>query len=276
MPDIPADVINTILGVGIAILCGVLLLAILFTILRYVSFTALVRMADRYEDSGEKVSVRDGFRLGWSRGAFRTWLVDLLFGLASLVVVLLLGLVAGAPLLLWLTGEQTAGVVGTVIAVALGFLFILLLIVVAIAVSILLQLVYRAVMLEGMGVMDGIRRGWALFRRRLGDVIIMGLILFGIGLVFTVLMIPLVLVLLLAGVVVAGLPALLAGAITNIFAQGNLPPIIAAAVGLPILFAVLIVPLVIVGGLFETFKTNVWTLAYRELIALEFVPAVEA
>ena len=37
--------------------------------------TALIRMVDRHEATGEKVSVRQGFRLGWSRAALPLWLL---------------------------------------------------------------------------------------------------------------------------------------------------------------------------------------------------------
>src|SRR5690554_54275 len=54
--SIPPEVINTVIAVVIAAVCIGLALAVLFTIVRYVSFTALVRMVNRYEDTGERVS----------------------------------------------------------------------------------------------------------------------------------------------------------------------------------------------------------------------------
>lgn len=270
-PNLSSDFINTMIGIAIGALCIILLLAVAFTVLRYVSNTALIRMTNQYETIGEKAGVRAGFRLGWSRGAFRSWLVDLLIGLVGAVVSILALLVAAAPLLLWLTQDNTAGAIGTVMAIGLGILVILALIVIGIGVSLMVQFTQRAIILENLGVMDGIRRGWGLLRRHLGDVIIMGLILFAIGIGFTILMIPVFFILLLAGVVVGGLPALLAGGITNIFAQGHTPQIVAAIVGVPILAIVIIAPMLVLGGIFETFKSATWTLTYRELLALEAV-----
>ena len=270
-PNIPPDVINTIIAVSIAVVCLLLVVGIGFAILRYLSQTALIRMVDGYESVGERVSVRNGFRLGWSRGAFRTWLVDLLFGVIGFVIVILLLLLAAAPLLLWLTQDTTAGVIGTVITVGLAMLVIVTLIVAGSAVSLLMQLIRREIVLGGKGVFDGIRGGWQLLIRRLGDVIIMGLILFGIGLGLAILTIPLFFLLAAVGVVAGGLPALLVGGITNIFTQGVTPQIVAAAVGLPILLLVIFSPLIFLGGLVETFYSTTWTLTYRELLALEAV-----
>ena len=56
----------------------------------------------------------------------------------------------------------------------------------------------------------------------------MSLILFGLGLAWLIVMIPLFLVLLLAALVVGGLPALLVGMIISLFVKGPLPWIVAA------------------------------------------------
>lgn len=280
MPEIPTPTLNTIMGIGIAVICFVLLLAVIFTILHYVSNTALVRMVDASEASGEKVTVGRGFRLGWSRASFRSWLAALLVGIGGFLAVLLVILIAAAPLLLWLTGDQTARVVGTVLAVGLGLLAIIAIIVFVAALSVVMELAYRAIVLENLGAIDGIRRGWAIFRRRLGDSIIMGLILFGIRIGYSILMIPVALLLVLAGLVIGGIPALLAGAITNIFVHGATPQIVAAAVGIPLFVLVLVLPLTFLSGLYETFRSSTWTIAFREMLALEAVqppaPPVEA
>lgn len=270
-PSIPTATLNSIIGIIIAVVCILLVLAVIFSILRYVSTTALIRMVSGYEAAGERVTVRDGFRLGWSRASFRNWLIDLLFTVVGILVVLLALALVAAPLLLWSTGSDAAGAVGTVMTIGLFILFILVVIVFAAVLSIVLELAYRAVILEGRGVFEGISRGWQIFRRRLGDSIIMGLILFGIGLAFSILMIPVFILLLLAGGVVGGIPALIAGGITSLFTEGATPAVIGALIGLPILIAVLAIPLLFLSGLYETFKSAVWTLTFREMVALEAV-----
>lgn len=269
--NFPPDVGNTIIAVGIGVICLVLLLAVVFTFLRYVSLTALVRMVNGYEETGEKVGVRQGFRLGWSRAAWRAFLVDLLFGLGGFIAFLVLLALAASPALLWLTQNETAGVIGTVIAVALGVLVIFAFFLLAIALSVLSEFFHRAIILEDLGVFDGIRRGWEVARRRLGDAAIMGLILFGLSLASVIIFIPIVLLLLVTAAVVGGLPALLVGAITNIFVHGNVPQIAALAVGIPIFLLALAIPLAFLGGLIDTYFSSVWTLTYREMVALESV-----
>jgi hypothetical protein len=75
--------------------------------------------------------------------------------------------------------------------------------------------------------------------------------------------------LLLLAAVLAGVPALLAGGLTSLALEGPVPWIVGAAVGVPIFFLVLVVPMLFLGGLIEVFKSSVWTLTYREVRALE-------
>ncbi len=270
-PEIPQNVLNGIIGAAIAVTCLVLLLAVVLTIVRYVSETAAIRMVNQYEETGEKVRFREGWRMGWSRAAFRMWLIDLILGLGVLIITLAIILIVAAPLLLWTTHNNAAGIIGTVAAVGLGVLALLLIIILAVGLALLGNFFHRAVVLENLGVMDSIRRGWAIVRGRIGDVVIMGLILFGLGLLFTIVMIPVFLVVALIAAVAGGLPALLAGAITNIYAQGEIPKIVALAIGIPLFLTVLALPLTFISGLVEAFTSSSWTLTYREVVALETI-----
>jgi hypothetical protein len=276
-PSLPQNVQNGIIGLSIGLICLVLVLIVVFSIVRYVSETAAIRMVDRYETSGEKMRFREGWRLGWNRAAFRMWLVDLIFGLLTFVVVLVLFAIAAAPLLLWASHNNVAGVIGIVSAIGLGFLVILVVILIAAALSILDKFFHRAIALENLGVFDSIRRGWQIVRRRPGDVIIMGLILFGIGLVFTLLMIPVVLVVAAVAAVGGGLPALLAGGLTSLFAQGYTPWVVGLIIGIPVFLIIISLPLAFISGLMEAFTSSTWTLTYREVVALELTqpPAAE-
>lgn len=258
-----------------AIIAGgvlILLMVAVGLLIRYVSETALIGMVDRRETSGETLGVRQGFRLGWSRAAFRLFLIDLMLGLGGILLFLLLLLVAATPFLVWLTRSEVMQVLGTATGIGLVLLVILLGIVVSIALSLLIQLVRRVCVLEGRGVMDSLRRGVRLVRQRLGDILVMGILLFAIGLGFTVLMIPVLIVLVLAGVILGGLPALLVGGIASLVTEGAFPWIAGSAVGLPIFLVVVILPSAFLGGLFEVFKSSAWTLTYREVKALEVLP----
>ena len=68
-----------------------------------------------------------------------------------------------------------------------------------------------------------------------------------------------------AGTVLGGLPALLAGGLASTASTGETPVFLALAVGGSIFLLVLVSPLVFLGGLREVFLSSMWTLTYREL-----------
>jgi hypothetical protein len=268
-PDIPPDVLTGILITAALFGLIIILLSVVFIIARYVAETALIRMVDRHEATGERVSVRQGFRLGWSRAALRMFGLDFLVGLVGLLGFLLLVLVAASPLLVWLTDSTPARVLGTVVAVALGVVVIFLAILVSIAVSLLAEFWHRALVLEDRGIRSALRRGWQLLRQRLGDVLVMGLILFGLGLAWMLVLVPVFFLLLAVAAVSGGLPGLLVYAIGSLVAQGAAPWVAALIVAVPIFIVILAVPLAVLGGLQRTFLSSTWTLTFRELLALE-------
>jgi hypothetical protein len=268
-PVISPEVLSSLIVAGIVVLCIAAMLAVAAAIARYVSETALIRMVDQHEATGVKVGVRQGFRLGWSRVAFRLFLLDLVLGLTTLIAFLLLILVAASPLLVWLTDSTPLRILGSVLAGALGLIVIFAAIVTGIALSLLLQLWRRAVVLEDLGVNAAVRRGWQLLRQRLGDVVVMGLILFALGLAWSILLIPVFVLLLAVAAIGGGLPALLAYGIVGLMTQGAAPWIAAAVVGVPIFIVVMFIPLTVLSGWKQTFESSTWTLTYRELLALE-------
>jgi hypothetical protein len=269
LPEISSQTMDTVIPVAIAIGCLVLLLVLLFRVARYVSEVALIRMVNDHESIGEKVSVREGFRIGWSRSAWRLFLVDLLIGLIVMIVFLLLLLIALAPLAVWFTESTAARAIGTVIAIGMFIIFILLAIAAVIVISLTLLIIRRACVLENLGVIESIRRGYAMARQRVGDILVMGIIMFGLGLAWVIVMIPVLILLVIAGAILGGLPALLVGGITSLFLKGTTPWIIAAAIGVPLFILTLAAPLLFLNGLKEVFKSSTWTLVYRELQTLE-------
>ena len=272
LPEIPPQVVSTLIVVGIALACVILLLIIASAIVRYVAETALIRMVNDHEETGEKRSIRQGFRWGWSRTSLRLFAIDLLVFVPLVVGFILLLLLALAPLLLWTTHSQAAGIVGTVTTIGLVVLFILLFIAVIAAASLLIHFFRRVCALEEVGVVESIRRGYALVRRHLKDVIIMWLIMVGLTIGWAILMIPVVIMLVILGLVLGGGPALLAGGLAGMASRGGpLPWLLGGAVGLPIFLLVLIVPLLFLGGLWQVYRSGVWTLTYRELRAMEAV-----
>lgn len=265
--QISPEIANMLVAIGIGVAFLILILIIAAVVARYVSETALIRMVDEHEQTGQQRSVRQGFRTGWSRSAWRLFLIDLLIGLSVAVAFILLFLLAAAPLLLWATGITAARAFGIATTIGLGLLVILLAIVVGVILSVLMRFFRRVCVLEQRGVIESIRQGYYLVRPHLKEVAVLWLIMLGLGIGWGILMIPVTLVVLFLGAVIGGLPALLAGVLANLAFGGAVPWIIGLAVGIPFFILVVAGPLLFLGGLWEVFKSSVWTLTYRELRA---------
>ena len=255
------------LGIGLG--CLALFAIVAAVIARLVATVALIRMVDGYEATGERSSVRQGFRLGWSRRAWRLFLINLIIVVPLVVGFTLMALLAAAPLLAWLWNNTAVGILGTVAAIGLFFIALCVMIVVGVVAQLLTRFAQRACTVEDLGVFESIRRGYAVVRHHLRDVGLMWLIMLGLGIGYTILVIPLLLILLVAGGAIAGVLVLLARGIAAVFADGALPWVIGGIVGAPVFLAVLAVPLAFLGGLYEVFGSTTWTLTYRELAALE-------
>ncbi len=233
-------------------------------------------MVDEYEQTGTKVGFKQGWKLGWSRRAFRIWVIDLLISLPFILFVFLLG---GLGLLVFFAvrnGSEPA-VAGSIIAsIGCAFLFIFFFALLAVVVGLLRQFFVRAAALEDTRVGESFRRGWTLFKRNWKSASLMWLIMLGIGIGFGIggmilffLLIPVYIVLLIPAAIVAAVPGLLAFGITSIFAGGPLSWIIGALVALPFFFTTLFAPFALISGWYAIFESNVWTLTYREMKALE-------
>jgi len=214
--------------------------------------------------------------MGWSRTAFRLFLIKLLIGLPTALALMLLFVLAFAPLLLWAEGSKIAGVIGTVTTIGLFFPILFLAIVVGVVLSLLIKFFWRACALEELGVIESIRQGFDIVRQHLKDVVIMWLIMIGVQIGWVIALIaaaivlfPAIILLIIVGGVLAGLPALLVGGLASLIFEGAVPWILAGVVGVPIFILVMAAPWIFLGGLMEVFKSTVWTLTYQELRALE-------
>jgi len=276
--EIPPEVSSILIAIVIGLACVIFILVIATAIARYVAETALIRMVDDYEETGEKRSVRQGFRMGWSRTAWRLFLINLLTGLPTTLAFILLFVLAAAPLLLWATKSKALGIIGTIATVGLFFLVLFLAIVVGAGLSLLRKFFWRTCALEELGVIESIRQGFGVVRQHWKDVLVMWLIMVGVRIGWAIAMIttvivlfPAIILLIIVGGVLGGLPALLIGGLASLFLEGAVPWILAAVVGIPIFILVIAVPWLFLGGLMEVFKSSTWTLTYRELRALESV-----
>ena len=259
--------------VAAIVLAGLLLVG---TIARYVAEAALIRMVNATEESGERLSVGQGFRLGWSRSAWRLFLIDLVIHLPVRLVLAALFLLALSPLLLWVSGSAAAGVVGTMFTTILFFLVAVVAIAASAVFSLLIHTIRRACAIEGLGVLASIRRGLAVVKAHLKEVVVVWLMWLGVriawmaaAVVVTILIFPVILLFIVAGAILGGLSAVTVGALLSPFLGDVAPWIAGAIVGLPIFILVTSAPMLFLGGLVEVLKSSTWTLAYRELRALE-------
>ena len=244
----------------LAVLAGAaLVLYIAGRVARYVSETALIHMVDKHEESGEQMSVRQGFRLGWTRAAWRLFLIDLVVTIAAAAAgIVLFGLVL-SPVALWINRGETAVIVGGLMTGSLLLLAIFVVIIFAGLVTLVRMMARRACVLEGMTVIGSIRRGYGMVRDSLKDVILMGLATVGINTVWPAVIGMAALLLLSAGLLMGALPVLI---FTSLSDPATLP---AAILGGAFFILVVVAPLIFLEGLLRVFFSSVWTLAYRQL-----------
>lgn len=256
---------STLIAIGIALGILLLLFMLALTVGRYVSQAAQIRMVDGYEQSGEKVTWKQGFRLGWSRSAWRLFLINLTVYLPLVLGAVVLFGCAVLPTLLGPISGRDPSVPGIIATVGMAFLFIFVLIVVGIALSLVMEVIYRVCVLRNEGVFASIRTGWQLVRRNLKDVFLMWLLVIGINIAVMILTIPVALVVVGLGLVAGGGIGAALYFIIQAAASSTAGTITAGVVGGIIFLTILSVPLIFVRGLQETYLSTLWTLTYREL-----------
>ncbi len=260
--------IEPALIIGVVVTCCLLLivLTVIGIIAHFVARTALIRLVDEYERTGQKRRFREAWRLGWDRRTFRLFVMNFIVILPLVLFFVAAALVATAPLLLWTTRVTGLGVLGTVIAVGLIFLVVIVGIVVGFLIMPWLELAQREVVLREQGVVAALTQAWAILRRRTLDTYIMALLLTAVnwGMIFV--MLPLFIISLIIAALVAGLPALLVGGLVYALAGQQAALIAGAVVALPLFILALAIPLGFVAGIVQVFYSSTWTLTYRELV----------
>ncbi len=251
-------------------------------VVRYVAEAALIRMVHQDQETGEKAGILRGLRLGFSRTAWRLFLIDVLVNLPMLLVLFLAFGLALLPVLLWAVGSSSVGVTGAVLTFSGLFLVIILSMIVSAALSLLVQVVRRACAVEGLGVFASIGRGAGMVRRHFKEVLVIWLIWIGTRLAWMVasvpvliLISPILLLFVIAGAAVSAVPTVLVGALLTTTLAPPFAWAVGVLAGLPVFLLVTLTPMLFLGGLVEVFKSNTWTLAYRELCELECTAADE-
>jgi len=241
----------------LAVLALVLVLAVVFTIINFVAKTALIAGVNRIEE-GEEFTWRLGFRLGWSKRALHLFLIELLFGLVKAAIFIPAFLLALSPLLLLMIDNAAVRVMAIIFAVSLFLLVSLLAFAVQVVTSPWMELIRRHCVLEEAGVLGSIKEGFYILRDNLKDTAIMWLVMTGVSFGWGLFMIPVLIVALIIALIVGGIPA----AMLYVLARTWVWPLL---VGLPLGLVTLLIPLLFLSGLYLTYQSTVWTLAYREM-----------
>jgi len=251
---------NTVLIIVLAVVAVILVLVVIATMVRYVAETAMFAGVDEIEITSDRLTVRRGFRLGWSRRALRLFLVDLIIYVPLVVLAIILVILALSPLLLLPVNAVAVRVIAIAACVGLELLVILFIIAVALAVSLVTPYIRRRVVLSTQGVLASLRQGLMLVRVSLLDTGLMWLLIVGVRILQWIVMIPVLIVVVTLSLVIGGVPAGLVYLVSHSW-------VAAAIVGVPLFLIALIPPIAFVLGLFEVYLSTSWTLAYRDVVA---------
>ncbi len=245
-----------LLAIIFAVLVIVLLLMILAIIVRSVSRAALIGMVWQVEDTAA-VTVKDGWHTGWSRRAWRIFLINVIVGVPLVLVALITLALAASPLTLLLIDNSFAPL-AILLTVLFVVLWIFLLIPISIIVSPFLELSWRFAALEETGAIESLRRTVTLIRQRWKDVAIATAVMIGVGFAVAIVMFAAIILLILLGVMIGAVPALAAYLLTQ-------EPMAALLAGVPVFLVMVILPAIFISGLTMVYQSTAWTLIFREI-----------
>ena len=274
--------LNAILWVvGIFVLI-MIIFGIVMTIARYVSETAVIRMVDEYESTDTKISVREGFRIGWSRTSWRLFLINLIVSLPAILLALTLIFTGIGVYFAVEKGNLTFTSFSVIAMIGVLFLLIFVVVILSIGLNLLRQFVWRVSALEEVGVTESFSRGWALVRENWKSVGLMWLVMIGLGIAWAIasiilfiITIPVLIITVIIGVIVAIVPALLLVGLFSLFLGTPLAWVFGILFVLPLFLVIAFSPWVLIGSWQAVFTSTVWTLTYREIKAMPTVLTVE-
>ncbi|MDX1435862.1 MAG: hypothetical protein R3335_03560 [Anaerolineales bacterium] len=263
---------------------GLLLMFIIQAGLRYSSEAAVIHSVDEYNETGSRAGVIQAFRYGWSRTMLRLIGIDLLIYIGVVLFIGMAFFMALAPAALggW-SGNESIVTLSVLLTVALLFGWTFILAFVLLGSTLIRQVAWRACGTERLGVFASLQNSLRHIEADFPHLIPAWFIWIGAGLVWLLLLVPLLIVLfpilllsLIGGLIAGFLPALLAWSIASLYLS-EIPAIfLAVLVGLPIFILIAASPLFFLGGLVRIFQSNIWTLSYRALPAITLVSEEQA
>lgn len=255
----PEQAVREFLNQYFAVIAGVILvlcaLWFLFYFLGVMGKIGLIKGASLADAGTESLT----FGEIWTESTPHFWRMfglNLLVGLPFfLLFVILIGGLAFAGFSTFNSGDPAAGV-GAMFLGLLGIFIIIMCIISLIAsiVGMIVEQAQNALVLENLGVLESLGRGWNVFKTSFLTVIIMAVILWVIGsIVGLVIAIPLV---------VIAIPAAIGMAATG--SENFIIPL-AIAGGCFLLYLPVLLTL---SGILQSYTQSVWTLTYRRLTDL--------
>lgn len=235
--DTPQEVI-IMMVIGLIVIALVLIILGIF--LSTIGSIGLIRGTLQVEDGAESLAFGELFR-GSMPYFWRVFLLNLLIGLAIFAVVM---------------GVILVGVLGAFMTLGLGLICLIPLICLMVPLAWVVGLVIEqssiAIVVEDLGIMDGLQRGWEVIKTNIGSMAVMWLILtLCIGLVGG-LIIGFPMMLVVSPVIIA----LLAGG-DQALTSGLLVTALCFVAYLPIL--------IVLGGILRSYTGSAWTLTFLRL-----------
>jgi hypothetical protein len=278
--DVSGADLTTFLWIVGAFVLVMLVLGIVMAIARYVSETAVIRMVDEYESTDNKMTVRQGWRIGWSNTAWRLFLINLIVNLPAIALALVL-LIAGIGVFFAVVnGNADFAAFSVVSTVVLIFLTIFVVVILTILLHLLRNFFWRICVLENASVRESLQRGFAMVLENWKNVGLMWLVMIGLGIVWAIasvilfiITIPVVIVTAILAILVVALPFLLLVGAFSLIVGGVLPWIAGGLFVAPLFFTLAFSPWLLLGSWQAVYTSTVWTLTYREIKAL---PALAA
>ena len=277
--------LTTFLWVVGAFVLVMFFVGIVVAIARYVSETSVIRMVDEYEASGNKMTIRQGFRLGWSNTAWRLFLINLIVNLPAIALLLVLTIAGTIIYFTVVNGSADFAAFSVVSTIVLAFITVFVVVILTIGLHLLRNFFWRICVLEGTGVRESLRRGLAMVIENWKNVGLMWLVMIGLGIVWAVasviliiVTIPVVIVTAAIALLVVALPYLLFVGIFSAFLSGTLPWIAGGLFVLPLFALIAFSPWMLLESWRTIYTSTVWTLTYREIKALPAItpePKVE-
>ena len=273
--DIPQEQITALIWIVVVFTLVMLVFGVIVAIGRYVSETAVIRMVNEYEDSDTKMTVREGFRIGWSRTSWRLFLINLIVSLPAILLMLVF-ISSGIGIYFAVRNGNFTFAPFTIVAlIGIAFLLIFVVIIASIFLNLLRHFVWRVSALEEVGVQESFRRGWALVRENWKSVGLMWIVMIGLGIAWAItsiilffLSIPLLIVTGVVALVISAIPALLLVGLFHLFLGNVLAWVLGIVMVLPLFFTIAFSPWLLVGSWQTVFTSSVWTLTYREIKAM--------